>query len=172
MQSTRGLHSRRRPGRAAILAITIPLLAVVAVVIAWSLDGGQNGRVARNVALAGRPVGGLDREQLTAVAAQVAGEYATAPVTVEAPQGGFVTNAEALSLTVQVEPTVTDTLALESAGSVVERIWGWGKSFFTARLAPVRISVDRNAVYRVVASADPGPRTPPAEPTIRAAGGG
>lgn len=152
--------------------IAVPLLAIVAVVIAWSLDGVQNDRVAHNVALAGKPVGGMDRQQLTAVAAQVAAEYAAAPVRVEAPGGGFVTNSEAIGLAVQVEPTVTDTLALETAGSIIDRIWGWAKSFFTARAAPVRISVDRNSVYRVVAEGDPGPRTPPIEPSLKSAKGG
>ena len=172
MHRRRGDHSpRRRPGRPAFLLIGLPLLAVVAIVIAWSLDGGQNGRVARNVALAGKPVGGMDFEELTAVANQVAAEYAQASVQVEAPQGGFATSAQALGLSVQVEPTVTDTLDLQSAGSIVDRIWGWLKSFFTEREAPVRISVDRKAVYRVVESADPGPRTPPTEPGIRQVGG-
>jgi vancomycin resistance protein YoaR len=147
------------------------VLAMVVVVVAWSLDGGQNGRVARNVALAGKPVGGMDAGELTAVAGRVAAEYAAAPVRVEAPQGGFVTNAQALGLVVQVEPTVADTLALESTGSVLDRIWGWLKSFFTARTAPVRIAVDRNSVYRVVNAQDPGPKTAPTEPTIREAAG-
>jgi vancomycin resistance protein YoaR len=147
------------------------VLALVAVVAAWSLDGGQNGRVARNVALAGRPVGGMDAEELAGVAAQVAVEYAAAPVQVEAPGGGFVTNARDLGLAVQLEATVTDTLALESTGSIIDRIWGWLTSFFTDRLAPVRIAVDRNAVYRVVEARDPGPRAPATEPAIHEADG-
>ena len=143
------------------------MLLAVSVVVAWALDGGQNGRVARNVALAGKPVGGMNLEELTAVANLVAAEYSEAPVQVVAPQGGFATTARSLGLAVQVEPTVTDTLALETAGSIVDRIWGWLKSFFTEREAPVRISVDRKAVYQVVDQADPGPRTPPTEPAIR-----
>lgn len=172
MHRNQGHHSRqRRPGRKVFFVVLVLLLAFVAVVVAWSLDGGQNGRVARNVALAGKPVGGMDADELAGVAAQVAAEYAAAPVTVEAPQGGFVTNAQALGLAVGVEPTVAETLALDSAGSVVDRIWGWLKSFFTPRTAPVRIAVDRTSVYRVVDAQDPGPRTPPTEPTIREAEG-
>jgi vancomycin resistance protein YoaR len=172
MHRSRGHHSRRRrPGRKVFFFAVVPLLAVAAVVAGWALDGGQNGRVARNVALAGKPVGGMNAEELTGVATQVAAEYAAAPVQVDAPQGGFVTDARALGLVVQVEPTVADTLALESAGSIVDRIWGWLKSFFTARTAPVRIAVDRNSVYRVVDAQDPGPRTPPTEPSIREAEG-
>lgn len=168
MHTSRGHHSsRRRPSRAALLLIGLPLLAAIVVVVAWALDGGQNGRVARNVELAGKPVGGMNSEELTAVADQVAAEYAQAPVQVDAPQGGFATDAQAIGLVVQVEPTVRDTLALESTGSILDRIWGWLKSFFTEREAPVRISVDRKAVYRVVESADPGPRTAPTEPDIR-----
>jgi vancomycin resistance protein YoaR len=172
MQRSRGHHSpHRRPGRKVFFLIGLPVLVVAGIVIGWALDGGQNGRVARNVALAGKPVGGMNFEELSAVASQVAAEYAEAPVQVEAPQGGFATTARSLGLAVQVEPTVTDTLALESAGSIVDRIWGWLKSFFTEREAPVRISVDRKAVYQVVDQADPGPRTPPTEPGIREVGG-
>ncbi|HEX2052766.1 MAG TPA: VanW family protein [Actinomycetota bacterium] len=149
----------------------LPVLFVAAVVLGWSLDGGQNGRVARNVTLAGRPVGGLAAPELTAVVSQVAQEYAAAPVLVDAPQGGFGTDARTLGMAVQVQPTVDGTLALETAGPVVDRIWGWLQSFFTPRIAPVRITVDRNAVYRVVDAQDPGPRTEPTEPGIRVAGG-
>ncbi len=172
MQKSRGNHSRsRRPGRKALFLLGFVVLAIVAVVIAWSLDGGENGRVARNVTLAGKAVGGMDRDELTVVASQVAAEYAAAPVAIEAPQGGFGTDAKTLGLVVKVEPTVAETLALESAGSVPERIWGWLRSFVTERTAPVRITVDEKSVYRVVTTQDPGPRTAPTEPSIKEAGG-
>ncbi len=166
MQRSRGRHHKKRT--ALRFFLLLPILIFVAVVVAWSLDGGQNGRVARNVSLAGKPVGGMSADELRAVAGQVAQEYTQASVEVDAPQGGFRTDAQALGLTVQVEPTVADTLALEQSGTVVKRIWGWFQSFFTARKAPVRISVDRKSVYRVVDAQDPGPRTPPTEPGIRA----
>lgn len=111
------------------------VLTGCAVVIAWSLDGGQNGRVARSVALAGRPVGGMNHDELSVVASQVAAEYAAAQVKINAPQGGFTTTAADLGLAVRVEPTITDALNLESAGSVPARIFGWLQSFFTARAA-------------------------------------
>lgn len=151
--------------------IFAPVLVAIAVVVAWSLDGGQNGRVARNVSLAGNPVGGMGGAELTAVALKVAEEYAQAPVRVEAPEGGFTTTARDLGLAVKVDETVTGTLELERAGSVLERIWGWLKSFFTPREAPVEIEVDRNAAFRVVGALDPGPRTAPTEPGIRESGG-
>jgi vancomycin resistance protein YoaR len=170
MPRNRGHHSSARHGRRRLLrlALLLPVLLATAIVIAWSLDGGQNGRVARNVSLAGKPVGGMGGAELAGVALQVAAEYAEAPVRVDAPQGGFSTTARDLGLAVKVDETVTGTLELERAGSVLDRIWGWLKSFFTPREAPVQIEVDRNAVFRVVGAQDPGPRTPPTEPAIRA----
>lgn len=173
MQRSRGHHSRSRgAGRKVLFGAGFLVLTGCAVVIAWSLDGGQNGRVARSVALAGRPVGGMGHDELSVVASQVAAEYAKAQVKVNAPQGGFITTAEDLGLALQVEPTVTDTLNLENAGSVPARIFGWLQSFFTARNAPVRITLDEKSVYRVVSEKDPGPRTAPTEPSIRDAEGG
>lgn len=161
----------RRKRRVLRVLVVLPLILAAGVVVAWSLDGGQNGRVARNVTLAGTPVGGMGQHELRAVTEQVALRYAEAEVEVQAPGGGFVTNTQALGLVVQVEPTVAQTLALEQAGTVVDRIWGWLKSFFTPRDAPVTITVDRKSVYRVVDELDQGPRTPPTEPGIRAVEG-
>lgn len=166
MPTSRGHHHIKRRGLH--LLLVVPLTAITAVVVAWSLDGGQDGRVAGNVTLAGLPVGGMSPQELTRITEQVAADYARAAVEVDAPGGGFVTSAQDLGLAVQVDPTVAATLDLERSGSIVERIWGWLKSFFTPREAPVHISVDRKAAYRVVDAQDPGPRTPPTEPAIRA----
>lgn len=167
-------HSYPRKKRRKLLRflLLLPVLALAAVFAGWRLDGEQNGRVGRNVALAGRPVDGMSADELRAVVTQVAAEYGRAQIEVQAPQGGFLTDAPALGLALQVEPTVTATLNLERTGPIHQRIWGWLQSFITPRSAPVQISFDRKAVYRVVDSLDPGPRTEPTEPGIRAAGGG
>ena len=169
MRQSRGHHHKR--SRTLTFLALLPFVLLVTVVVAWSLDGGQNDRVARNVSLAGRPVSGMTAAELWTVTTQLADEYAQAQIEVRAPEGGFSTDAQAVGLKVLVDPTIADTLALERSGSVVNRIWNWLKSFFTPRKAPVRIDVDRNAVYRVVAAQDPGPRTPPTEPGIRARDG-
>ena len=161
----------RRKRRLLRLLLWVPMLAAAAFVVAWSLDGEQNGRVGRNVELAGRPVGGMSPNELRTVVTETAQEYAHTQVEVQAPEGGFLTNAQALGLTLQIEPTVAATLNLERTGPIHERIWGWLQSFITPRSAPVQIAVDRKAVYRVVDSLDPGPRSEPTEPGIRAAGG-
>lgn len=163
---------RRSARRILVYGLALPALLLIGVVVAWSLDGGQNGRVARNVTLAGSPVSGMTEAELRATVAQVAAEYSQAAVLVDAPQGGFVTDAQALGLGVQVEPTVAGTLELERTGSAPGRVWGWLKSFFIPRVAPIRLEADRNAVYRVVRAQDSGPRTDPVEPGIRLVDGG
>lgn len=164
MRSKRGQHTRRR--RPLRLLLLLAFL-VAAVVVAWGLDGGQNGKVARNVTLAGRQVGGMSPAGLTAVANLVAQDYSQAPVQVQAQEGGFATNAQAIGMAVQVDQTVDRTMSLETSGPVHRRIWGWLQSFFTPRTAPVVVSVDAKAVYRVVSESDPGPKTPPTEPGVR-----
>ncbi|MDP9071616.1 MAG: VanW family protein [Actinomycetota bacterium] len=161
----------RTARRGALVVLAVLAALAVAVVAAWALDSGQEGRVARNVTLAGEPVGGLSSADLAAVVGRVAARYAEAPVVVEAPGGGFRSDTRALGLAVQEGPTVEATMAVARSGTVVSRIRTWMGSFFSPRRAPVHVSVDVPSVYRVVAAQDPGPRTPPREPGIRAVRG-
>ncbi len=89
------------------MVITILAAAVGLMVAAWAFDSSRHeGRVARNVAFAGRPVGGLSRAQAAAVVQSLAGRYADAPVVIEAPGGGFRSDSRALGLTVPEDRTL------------------------------------------------------------------
>ncbi len=161
-----------RMARRAALAVLGALVAIVVMVVAaWAVDSRDEGQVARNVTLAGEPVGGLSSEELAAVVGRVAARYAEAPVLVEAPGGGFRSDSRSLGLAVQEGPTVDATMAVARSGTVVGRIRTWVGSFLSPRPAPVRVSMDVPSVYRVVAAQDPGPRTPPREPGIKAVRG-
>ena len=161
----------RKAVRAGLVALGALLVGAVAVVAAWAFESGKQGQVPRNVTLAGEQVGGMSEAELAGVVARVAGRYVDAPVVVEAPGGGFRTDSRALGLAVQEGATVRATMGLDREGPVLGRIGSWIRSFSSTRPAPVRVSVDVPAVYRVVATHDPGPRTPPREPTIRAENG-
>ncbi|HSH58885.1 MAG TPA: VanW family protein [Acidimicrobiales bacterium] len=143
----------------------IGALAVVSV-LAWAIDSHGRDGVQRNVTLAGQGIGGLSRDQLTAVVGEMASRYVTAQVRVEAPGGGFDTDSHSLGLAVQEQATVEAALEVGRSGSVVSRLRGWVASLVRPRQAPVRIGVDRGFVYRVVATRDPGPRVPALEPTL------
>lgn len=140
---------------------------VLVVFGAWIFDSrSYEDRVLRRVTLAGRPVGGLDQAQLEAVVATIATEVPTRAVEVSAPGGGFRTDAKALGVQVSGAATVRSALAIGRRGTVPERIAEWAQSFRTDRRAPVRVSVNSNEVYATVSAKDPGPRTPPTEPSV------
>jgi vancomycin resistance protein YoaR len=143
------------------------------VVAAWAVDGGTHGgRVARNTALAGVAVGGLTPAQLAAEVGSIADEYRQQPVVVDAPGGGFTTNAADLGLSVDTAATQRAVLDVGRKGSVTARVTGWTRGLLTDREASVRVHVDADAVHRVVATKDPGPRTAPVEPQLKARSGG
>jgi vancomycin resistance protein YoaR len=161
----------RTAGRATLVVAGALAAVTVLVVAAWAFEAGKKGRVPRNVTLAGEAVGGLSDVELAAVVSRVAARYADAPVVVEAPGGGFGTDSRALGLAVLEGPTVEATMGLDRQGPLVDRVRSWIRSLSSPRPAPVRVSVDEASVYRVVAAQDPGPRTPPREPTIKAENG-
>ena len=147
--------------------LAVPVMVVALVVLAWVLDTrGDEGRVQRRVALAGRPVGGLSEAELAAVVEQLAAELPGQRVEVRAPGGGFTTDGESLGVRVAKPATVRAALRVGRSGAPPVRLWQWMGSFVSDRTAPLRISVDTSAVYATVAAKDPGPRQAPVEPSI------
>lgn len=155
-----------RTGRRATLAAVFVALLLAGAVAAWARYDRQEGRVARNLTLAGEEVGGMTRAELEQVAAQVASAYAASVVEVQAPGGGFSSDASELGLTVRVAPTVEATMSIDRSGAAVDRFLAWARSFLGSRSAPVMVSVDESSVHRVVAAKDTA-RTPPTEPSIK-----
>jgi vancomycin resistance protein YoaR len=151
----------------------VALLGISIVVFgAWAIDvRSHEGKVLRKVTLASRPIGDLDEARLRTVVAQVAAELPTRPVEVQAPEGGFTTEASALGVVVAEEATIDAALRVGRTGGLGTRLLDWLRSFTTERRAPVQIAVDDRAVFATVAEKDPGPRTPPKEPSITYAKG-
>ena len=144
------------------------LLASVAFLsAAWALDSqAHNGRVVRDVTLAGRPVGGMSRAELTTVVDEVAGRYDRAVVEVQAPDGGFRAGADELGVAVDRATTVDEALRLGREGSLPARLWGWARHLVIGdRRARTALRLDWAAVARLVAERDPG-RVLPVEPSI------
>ena len=158
----------RRLQNILFIALAVVFGLVVLVVVAWAVDTrGHDDRVARNVDLAGVPVGGMHRAQLTAVVTQVAGRYNSASVYVIAPKGSFVTDADTLGVRLKEPETIDATMAVGRRGGLLHELGSWLRGVLSHRRAPVHISIDPGAVYTVVPREDPGPQKPPEEPTIR-----
>jgi vancomycin resistance protein YoaR len=141
-------------------------LAVV-VVGAWALDANaHDGKVLRRVTLAGRDVSGLERVRLARVVDEVAAAVPTEQVEVRAPGGGFTVPAADLGVQVDRAATVRAALDLGRTGGLPQRFGAWLRSFRSERRAPVHVAVDERRVFATVDAKDPGPRTPPTEPSI------
>ncbi len=96
---------------------------LVFVVAAWALDlQAHDGRVVRDVALAGRPVGGMTRSELAAFVDEVAGRYDRAVIEVQAPDGGFRAGADELGVAVDRAATVDAVMGLGREGSLPARL--------------------------------------------------
>lgn len=149
----------------ALGAVTGLLLLLL---LAWAVDTNRHdGRVLRNVTLAGRSVGGLERAELSRQVARLADRYAKSTVRVEAEGGGFITTAADLRLSLRQNATVQAALDVGRHGPAPERLVGWLTNLVGGRRSPIRISVDPASVYRVVAAKDPA-RVAATEPGIRA----
>jgi vancomycin resistance protein YoaR len=146
---------------AAVLALAIVVLG------AWSVDlHAHEGKVLRRVTLAGRPVGNLDESRLRAVVAEIAGQVPGRPVVVVAPEGGFTVEASALGVVVAEGATTREAMRIGRTGGPPAQLVAWMRSFTSDRKASVQVSVDSRAVFHTIDDKDPGPRTPPTEPSI------
>ena len=136
-------------------------------VAAWAVDSARHkGKVNRNVDLAGRGVGGMTRAELAAVVDASAAAYDTGKVYVVAPKGSFVADANELGIKLQAAATTEATMAVGRRGGPLKELGSWLRGVLFHRRAPVRVSLDENAVYRVVPREDPGPKEAPVEPSF------
>lgn len=158
--------------RALIIAVAVPVGLVVLLFVAWAFDT-QRGddRVVRNVNLAGRSVGGMDRAELAPVVAGIAERYPAATVRVETDSGDVTFAGEDVGLTLDEEATVDATLEVGRGGSVVVRPFTWLASLVSPRDAEVAVDVDPILVRQVLAENDPTGRQAPVEPSISGADG-
>src|SRR5437016_4473433 len=124
----------RRIRRVCLIALAAVAAVIVVVSVAWAIDSAMaGGQVARNTTVAGRPVGGLSRAQLTKLVAAVADDYRTSPVVVDAPGGGFTTNALDLGLSLDAAATERAATRTGRTGSVPGRIASWARGFLHPR---------------------------------------
>jgi vancomycin resistance protein YoaR len=142
-------------------------IVVAAATAAWAVDTtNHRGRVARNVTLAGHPVGGMDRAQVGAVVAALAARYPSATVRVRAPGADFTAPASSFGLQVRATDTVDAALATGRTGALPARVIRWVKGFVTRPKTPVKVDVGRTATTAIVAQLDKGKRAPAKEPSL------
>jgi vancomycin resistance protein YoaR len=140
---------------------------VLGVSVAYAIDlAGHDGEALRNVEVGGHLVGGLRRAEVRELVAGLDEQVARTEVRVRVGDGGFEATGAELGLTVDVDATVEAVMEAGRQGVWPAQAFRWAVSPLARQRAPLRVRVDQAAVARVVAERDPGPRTPPAGPSV------
>ncbi len=143
------------------VAVLVPAVAVVALVVASVVDGlTHDGKVGRNVVLAGATVGGLDEADLRDLVAGLADGHGRTPVELITPDGVVDTTAADLGLVVDVDATVRATL---DAGDGGLPVLGWIDSVLGEERVALRFAVDGDTL---AAAADDLLVTEPVDPSL------
>jgi vancomycin resistance protein YoaR len=165
---------RRRRGRRSgegrrrwWLAALVPVVVLALLVGAWAFDG-RGGRVARNVEVSGRPVGGSSPSRLERTVAGWADDYQSAAVRIATPQQTYETTAATLGLTLDQEATVEAARDEGRTEPLVLRPFTWFVSLFSEREVPLSFDVDPAVLAPALSTLEGEARVPPVEPTLQA----
>jgi len=153
-----------------ILAVAAaPLVVIAMVTTAWAVDDWRDGSsVARNVVLAGTPVGGMRSEELEATVRRLAEELPATEVRIEVGDEVLRSTAGALGIGVDVEATVRRVERIGTSDPLPTRPVRWLRSLFSPRRAEVALSVDAERVASTLRALEGDRRQEPVEPTLRA----
>lgn len=141
--------------------------------LAFTLDQrAHDGRVARNVELQGKPIGGIGREQLASEVRGLTQRMAGTTLAVRASDGSgddpstMTFQASEIELALDEERTVESVMSAGRQTNLAARLFSWALSPLRKRDAGVAVSANHDAIYALVSERDEG-RKPPTEPTIR-----
>lgn len=159
--------TRRRWPRRVAWIISVPLVLLALLIVAWSADRAVTGdNVARNTELAGVPVGGMDETQLGAVVGDLADELPGTDVVIEAGDLEFRTTAGDLGINMDVSATAAAVTDAGTTAPLWKRPFEWAGSFFTPRAAPVELAVDEQQMDATITVLEGEDRIAPVEPTM------
>ena len=141
--------------------------------LAFTLDQrGHAGRVARNVELHGKPIGGVGPADVAQEIRGLARRMSTTSLAVRATDGSgedastMVFQANEIGLSLDERRTVESVMRTGRQTNLAARLLSWAVSPLRKRDAGVAVKADHDAIYALVSERDEG-REPPEEPTIR-----
>ncbi len=161
-----GFSVRARFGTIAAALILVGL-AGAAYADARSFDN----RVLRNVTIAGRNVGGLDRNGLENAIDEVEGEVRSTPVRVATPTGGFSAPGAAFGLTVDRPRVRAEVLAAGREPALGQRLRRYIASFSTPIDIAVPVIASKARTVAVLQEGEGARRRDPVDPKLRVRNG-
>jgi vancomycin resistance protein YoaR len=165
-------HASGRRWRRALL-IGVPIAAVVVLAAAWGFDTRQHdGRVTRNVSLAGHDVSGDSREALAAEVHRQATDAKVLAVHVVTPATSYDTTAEALGLSIDEPATVDAVTRARRKGNALLRPFNWIGSLFSTKHVTPTYTVDRATAADGMRALEGATHLDPIEPSLAATDAG
>ncbi len=146
-----------------------PLVAIAMVTTAWAVDDWQDGAsVARNVELAGDPVGGFSPAELERSVRRLADELPGTEVHLELGEDVLRTTAGEMGIEVDAEATLRRVQRIGSSDPLPTRPVRWLRAIFSPRKAEVAVVVDSERLAAALRKVEGDRRSEPVEPTIQA----
>lgn len=158
-----------RPKKVLVIALAAPVALVVVWLAAWGIDTWlHRDSVARNVELAGEPVGGMSRRELRGVVAQLAERLPGTEVVIDTEDFEVSADAGDLGLGIDEDGTVDSVWETQRDEPLVVQPVTWLRSLFSTTDADAKVRVDAEQLSGALAMLEGGRRTEPVEPALAA----
>lgn len=149
--------------------LAAPLVGFGLITLAWVIDRPDGtSETVRNVVLAGRDVGQMNRAELAKVVADLDETLPTTPIRIVTKSFTLETTAGALGIKIDRDATVAAAMETGRGDHGPAAPARWFKSLFTQRAIPVSLDVDRAKADATIIALEGDRRTVPVEPTLSA----
>ncbi len=158
--------------RMMLIAGGVPLAMLLLLVAAWGIDTAVSGdRVVRNVTAQGVSLGGLDRNDIDAAAADLTAKLGTEPATLIIGTNEFDTDPVTLGGKVDAEALADAAFDARRGGFVLTRPFRWLGTFFSEVEVPVTYIVDEAQIERATEEFIDPLLSLPMDPEVTVVGG-
>jgi vancomycin resistance protein YoaR len=162
--------SKRR--RAGMIGGGITLGLLLLLVAGWGIESAVSGdRAARKITVAGMSVGGLDHDDIIAVAGDLTASLSQASATLNVGDRVIETDPVALGVRVDGETLADDALTARRGGFFLARPFRWLGSFFGEEELDVPYLIDKESAAQAVIQLVENELDGPLEPILDIVGG-
>ena len=159
-----------RPRKVLVGVVAAPLIVIALVASAWAVDAAVLNRdaVVRNVELAGEPVGGLTKQQLSSAVEDMAKDFPSTEVTIDAGDVHLTSTAGELGMSIDVDRSVERAWDVGRDDPLPTRPVRWLGSVMSPRTVDAAVTLDGAALTRQLAALEGDQRSEPVEPSMTA----